>query len=149
MISGVATQAPARSIAPWDAPAWADVQKVFADAIATTDPGAPLWFAGYDALLHGHPAPKADELDEIFGDRVTVITDNSGPRRVLQHRADQAATAGTPTRRPTPSPPTFGRNADGTLNGQGFELPVVTAVTDAADGADGRPTAVGRRTTTR
>ena len=54
------------------------LQKVFADAIATTDPDTPLWFAGYDALLHGHPAPKADELDRIFGERVTVITDNSG-----------------------------------------------------------------------
>ena len=58
LISGIATQAPARSIAPWDAPKWADVQTVFADAIATTDPDTPLWFAGYDALLHGHPAPE-------------------------------------------------------------------------------------------
>ena len=78
LISGVATQPPARSIAPWDAPSWADVQATFADALATTDPATPLWFAGYDALLHGHPAPKADELDAIFGDRIAVITDNSG-----------------------------------------------------------------------
>ena len=128
LISGVATQAPARSIAPWDAPAWADVQKVFADAIATSEPGAPLWFAGYDALLHGHPAPKAAELDEIFGDRITVITDNSG--HGVYFNSALIRSRGWDTDPPAdPVAGRFGRNADGTLNGQGFELPVVTAVT--------------------
>lgn len=78
LISGIATQAPARSIAPWVAASWSDVRAIFADALAHTDPETPLWFAGYDALLHGHPAPQAGELDEIFGDRITVVTDNSG-----------------------------------------------------------------------
>ncbi len=128
LISGVATQAPARSVAPWDAPTWSDVQKVFADAIATTDPETPLWFAGYDALLHGHPTPKRDELDRIFGDRVTVITDNSGHgvyfNSALIHRY------GWDDHPPAdPVAAHYGRTPDGTLNGQGFELPVVTAVT--------------------
>ena len=128
LISGIATQAPARSIAPWDAPTWADVQKVFADAIATTDPDTPLWFAGYDALLHGHPAPKADELDRIFGERVTVITDNSG--HGVYFNSALIKLHGWDTDPPAdPVASHYGRNADGSLNGQGFELPVVTAVT--------------------
>ena len=36
LISGVATQAPARSIAPWDAPTWADVQEATTPATACT-----------------------------------------------------------------------------------------------------------------
>jgi predicted amidohydrolase YtcJ len=127
LLSGVATQPPARSIAPWDAPTWADVQTTFAEAIANTDPSEPLWFAGYDALLLQHPSPKAADLDAIFGDRVAVISDNSGhgiyfnTALIKQYGWDVAP----------PSDPVaahFGRNADGSLDGQGFELPAVTAV---------------------
>ncbi len=106
------------------------MQKIFGDAIATTDPGTPpLWFAGYDALLHGHPAPKAEELDGIFGDRVTVITDNSG--HGVYFNSALIKRYGWDTNPPAdPVASHYGRNADGTLNGQGgFELPVVTAVT--------------------
>ncbi len=76
--SGVATQAPALSIAPWVAPSWTDVLRIFADAAAASDPSIPLVFNGFDALLHGRPAPDAAELDQIFGDRVVVVGDNSG-----------------------------------------------------------------------
>lgn len=102
LISGIATEAPARSIAPWVATSWAEVQQTFADALANTDPGTPLWFAGYDALLQGHPSPKAEELDEIFGDRVTVVTDNSG-HGVYFNSALIRSAAGIPIRRPIPS----------------------------------------------
>jgi predicted amidohydrolase YtcJ len=128
LISGVATQSPARSIAPWDCPTWADVQKVFADAIATTAPGTVLWFAGYDALLQGHPAPKAPELDEIFGDRIALVTDNSG--HGVYFNSALIRSYGWDTNPPAdPVASHYGRNADGSLNGQGFELPVLTAVT--------------------
>ena len=128
LISGVATQAPARSIAPWDAPSWADVQTVFADAMAGTDGDTPLWFAGYDALLHGHPAPDADELDAIFGDRITVVTDNSG--HGVYFTSALIRRYGWDTNPPAdPVAAHYGRRPDGSLNGQGFELPVVTAVT--------------------
>ncbi|GJF09279.1 amidohydrolase [Mycolicibacterium cyprinidarum] len=127
LISGVATQAPARSIAPWDAPTWADVQEVFAHSLATTDAETPLWFAGFDALLHGHPAPKVDELDKIFGDRITVVTDNSG--HGVYFNSALIKHYGWDVNPPVdPVAAHFGRNADGSLNGQGFELPVVTAV---------------------
>lgn len=128
LISGIATQPPARSIAPWNAASWEDVQRVFAAAIAESEPGTPLWFAGYDALLHGHPAPKAPELDGIFGDRVVVVTDNSGhgvyfsSALITQNGWDVHPPA-------DPVASRYGRNADGSLNGQGFELGVLLAVT--------------------
>ncbi|MGD9622034.1 MAG: amidohydrolase [Mycolicibacterium sp.] len=128
LISGVATQAPARSITPWDAPTWADVQQVFADAIATADPETPLWFAGFDALLQGHPAPKASELDGIFGERITVITDNSG--HGVYFNTALIKSYGWDVHPPAdPVAGHYGRNADGSLDGHGFELPVLTAVT--------------------
>ncbi|MGE2730322.1 amidohydrolase [Mycolicibacterium vaccae] len=144
LISGVATQAPARSIAPWDCPTWADVQRVFAEAVAGTDPQTPLWFAGFDALLHGHPAPDAEELDGIFGDRVAVVTDNSGhgvyfnSALIRQYAWD--------TEPPTdPVAAHYGRTPDGHLNGQGFELPVLTAVTGPLLAQMGDPLLSGAR----
>ncbi|BBX15964.1 amidohydrolase [Mycolicibacterium duvalii] len=128
LISGVATQSPARSIAPWDAPRWSDVEQIFAEALRGADPATPLWFAGFDALLHGHPAPRADELDRIFGDRVAVITDNSG--HGVYFNSALIRRYGWDTAPPAdPVAAHYGRTADGALNGQGFELPVVTAVT--------------------
>ena len=101
VMSGVATQPPARSIAPWDAPTWADVEKIFADAIADTDPSTPLLFAGFDALLHGRPSPKADELDRDLRRPGRGDHRQLRPRRVLQHRADEAQRLGRqPARRP-------------------------------------------------
>lgn len=128
LISGIATEPPARSIAPWDAPTWADVQAVFAAAIAESEPGSTLWFAGFDAFLHEHPSPKATELDEIFGDRVTIVTDNSG-HGVYFNTAliKQNGWDINPPEDPVASH--YGRNPDGSLNGQGFELPVLLAVT--------------------
>jgi predicted amidohydrolase YtcJ len=127
LISGVATQPPARSIAPWDAPTWADVEKIFTDAIADTDPSEPLWFAGFDALLHQHPSPKAADLDAIFGDRVTMVSDNSG--HAVYFNSALIRSHGWDTAPPEdPVASHFGRNADGSLDGQGFELPVVMAV---------------------
>ncbi|MBB2992475.1 hypothetical protein FHR72_003976 [Mycolicibacterium iranicum] len=128
LISGVATQAPARSIAPWDCPTWADVQSVFADTIAGSDPTTPLLFAGFDALLHRHPAPDAAELDAIFGDRVVVVTDNSG--HGVYFNSALIRSRGWDTDPPAdPVASRFGRHPDGSLNGQGFELAVLTAVT--------------------
>jgi predicted amidohydrolase YtcJ len=127
LVSGVATQPPARSIAPWDTPTWADVEKVFADAIATSDPSDSLWFAGFDALLHQHPSPKAVDLDAIFGDRVTMVSDNSG--HAVYFSSALIKRYGWDVNPPAdPVASHFGRNADGSLDGQGFELPVVMAV---------------------
>ena len=78
LMSGVATEPPARNITPFQVPKWSDVEAVFAQAIAETDAGTPLLFSGFDALLHQRPAPKSPELDRIFGDRVAIVADNSG-----------------------------------------------------------------------
>lgn len=125
--SGGATQAPAHSIAPWDARSWADALAIFATAIAESPAGTPLVFAGFDALLLEHPAPTAPELDAIFGDRVVGILDNSGhvvyftTAVMREHGWDVAPPA-------DPVGGRFGRNADGTLNGQAFEIPATVAV---------------------
>jgi predicted amidohydrolase YtcJ len=127
IMSGIATQPPARSIAPWDAPAWADIEAIFAEAVANTDPSTPLLFAGFDALLHKRPSPKAPELDRIFGERAAVVTDNSGhgvyfnTAVMKQHGWDVNPPA-------DPVGAHFGRNPDGSLDGQGFETAALLAV---------------------
>ncbi|AQA04779.1 amidohydrolase [Mycobacterium sp. MS1601] len=127
LVSGIATQPPARSIAPWDAPTWRDVQAIYAEALANTDPDEPLWFAGYDALLLQHPSPKAPDLDAIFGDRVVIVTDNSG--HGVYFSSALIKKNGWDVNPPAdPVASHYGRNPDGSLNGQGFELPVVLAV---------------------
>ncbi|WP_319433217.1 amidohydrolase [Mycobacterium sp. RTGN5] len=127
VMSGVATQPPARSIAPWDAPTWPDVEAIFADAIANTDPSTPLLFAGFDALLHKRPSPKAPELDRIFGDRVAVVTDNSG-HGVYFNSAVMKRNGWHTSPPADPTGGHFSRNPDGSLDGQGFETPVLIAV---------------------
>ncbi|HEY5150205.1 MAG TPA: amidohydrolase [Mycobacterium sp.] len=127
VMSGVATQPPARSIAPWDAPTWADVENIFADAIKTTDPSTPLLFAGFDALLHKRPSAKADELDRIFGERVVVISDNSGHGAYFNTALMKRN--GWDVNPPAdPVGARYGRNPDGSLNGQGFETAAILAI---------------------
>lgn len=126
-MSGVITEAPVRSIAPWKAQSWDDVTAAFQAALDETDPSEPLIFSGFDALLHEHPAPDAHELDQIFGDRVATITDNSGhgiyfgTALIKLHGWDSAPPA-------DPVGGHYQRNPDGTLNGRGFEVPALTAV---------------------
>lgn len=126
-MSGVITEAPVRSIAPWKAQSWDDVTAAFQAALDETDPSEPLIFSGFDALLHEHPAPDAHELDQIFGDRVAAITDNSGhgiyfgTALIKLHGWDSAPPA-------DPVGGHYQRNPDGTLNGRGFEVPALTAV---------------------
>lgn len=127
VMSGIATQPPARSIAPWDAPTWTDVEAIFANAVSHTDPKVPLLFAGFDALLHKRPSPKGPELDRIFGDRVAVVTDNSG--HGVYFNTAVAKLRGWDVNPPAdPVGGHFGRNPDGSLDGQGFETPVLIAV---------------------
>ena len=124
LISGIATQPPMYSIAPWNAPTWSDALALIQTAIAETDPSEPLLFSGFDALLHERPAPDATELDQIFGDRVAAITDNSGhgvyfgTALMKLHGWDH-----TPPQDPVGG--YYSRNADGTLDGRGFEVPTI------------------------
>ena len=127
MVSGVALNPPARNITPFNDPHWSDVQKVFTAAIAETDPSTPLLFSGFDALLHQRPAPEASELDTIFGDRIAVIVDNSG-HGVYFNTALMKSKGWDVNPPADPVGAHFGRNPDGSLNGQGFETGVLFAV---------------------
>jgi predicted amidohydrolase YtcJ len=126
LIGGIITQAPVRSIAPWRAATWADVLAQFRAAIEITDPSEPLLFSGFDALLHGHPALRATELDQIFGDRVVAVTDNSA-HGVYFGSALMRLYGWDVTPPPDPVGGHYGRNADGTLDGRGYEVPALTA----------------------
>ncbi|TCJ94992.1 amidohydrolase [Nocardia alba] len=126
-LGGVLTQPPIEQITPWVAPTWADVLAVFAAAIAATDSSTPLVFNGFDALLHEHAAPTAAELDEIFGDRVAVVLDNSA-HGIYFDTALIKRYGWYDSPPPDPIGGRYGRNPDATLNGQGFEVPVLSAV---------------------
>jgi predicted amidohydrolase YtcJ len=81
LMSGVATEPPARNITPFQVPKWTDVETVFAQAIAQTDADTPLLFSGFDALLHQRPAPEAT------GRSSTTNTAAAGrPSAMLRHR---------------------------------------------------------------
>lgn len=126
-LSGLATQLPALSIAPWKAPTWSEVLSVFSQAMAEHDADVPLLFNGFDALLHGRPTPTAADLDAIFGDRVAVVVDNSGhacsfTSALIRSRGWDA----TPPQDPVGG--SFARDAAGALTGVSFEIPANTAV---------------------
>ncbi|MFC9471015.1 amidohydrolase [Nocardia sp. NPDC056952] len=126
-LGGVLTQPPIAQITPWVAPTWADVVAVFTAAIAATDPSTPLVFNGFDALLQEHAAPTASDLDAIFGDRVAVVLDNSAHGIYFDTALiERYGWSGNPP--PDPDGGHYGRNPDGSLDGQGFEVPVLTAV---------------------
>lgn len=126
-VSGVTTQAPAVSIAPWVASTWAEVVTIFTTTAAASEPSLPLVFNGFDALLHGRPAPDAATLDEIFGDRVVVVADNSGhgtyftSALIAKNGWDVAVPA-------DPVGGRFGRTANGALDGKAYEVPANTLV---------------------
>lgn len=144
LMSGIALEQPAINITPFTKPDWSAVQKVFAAAMAATPPATPLLFSGFDALLHQRPAPHADELDRIFGERVVAIVDNSG-HGVYFTTALMKSKGWDVTAPPDPVGGHFGRNPDGSLNGQGFELPVLFAVVGDIMAALGNPLVAGAK----
>ncbi|MFD6451862.1 amidohydrolase family protein, partial [Nocardia sp. NPDC060220] len=100
---------------------------MFTAAIAATDPSTPLVFNGFDALLQEHAAPTASDLDAIFGDRVAVVLDNSAHGIYFDTALiERYGWSDNPP--PDPDGGHYGRNPDGSLDGQGFEVPVLTAV---------------------
>lgn len=142
LMSGVALNAPARNITPFKDPSWSDVEKVFAQSMADTDAATPLLFSGFDALLHQRPAPKRDELDRIFGDRVVAIVDNSG--HGVYFNTALMKSKGWDVNPPADPPGSrFGRNPDGSLDGQGFELPVLMVVVGDIMAKLGNPLVAG------
>lgn len=128
VLSGITTQPPAWWIAPYVGyPTWADVTALFDRLHAEQPDGKALLFNGFDRLLHGADAPTNTMLDAHFPGRPVVVIDNSGhgvyfSSAVIEHLGWQA---GPPA---DPVGGSFGRNHDGTSNGQAYELPAVMAV---------------------
>jgi len=128
VLSGIATQAPAHSIAPWDAPTWDDVLAIFQQAMAAQPAPLPLLFNGFDALLHERPIPDAAELDAIFGDRIALVADNSG--HGVYFTSALITKNGWDVNPPAdPVGGSLSRDADGKLTGQAWELPGLLMVT--------------------
>lgn len=122
VVSGMVTMPPSYDIAPWRAPTWHDVVDVFKKAMDDA-PAAdtPLLFWGFDRLLHGADAPAAATLDPIFGDRLAAVLDNSGhgayvTSAVIRHLGWDKEPPDDPVGG------SFGRDADGHLTGQGWEV---------------------------
>lgn len=126
MLGGAAIMPPAYWIAPWFAPTWDDVVAIFEKAIGETEPGSALVFWGFDNLLQDHAEPDAKVLDAIFGDRPVLVGHNSGHTAYVTTAVlnKLGYVENPPTDPPAGS---FGRNADGSLDGTALEVPAIMA----------------------
>jgi len=125
VLSGMMTQPPAYWIAPYVGyPSWKDVTDLFEKTQKEQPAGQTLLFNGLDRLLHGCAAPDTKVLDGYFPDRAIVVADNSG--HAVYFNTKTIEKLGWDTNPPTdPVGGSFGRNADGLLNGIAYELPAV------------------------
>ena len=129
VVSGIVTRSPSIWIAPYVGyPSWDDVVALFRKLDQETPAGQPLLFNGLDRLLQGAPSPTADMLDGLFPSRPVVIADNSG--HLAYFNTATMALQGWDTEPPAdPVGASFGRTADGHLDGRAYELQAVMAVT--------------------
>lgn len=134
VLSGVATQPPAYWIAPYVGyPTWAAVTALFEKVQAEAPPGQALLFNGFDRLLHGTAAPDRTVLDVYFPDREVLVLDNSGHAAYFNSAViERMGWSVAPP--PDPLGGSFGRNADGTSNGQSFEAPTLMLLIEALMG---------------
>ena len=125
VLSGIMTQAPAYWIAPYVGyRKWSDVTALFTKLDNEQPAGQVLLFDGLDRLLHGCDAPDAKALDAYFADRPVVVADNSGHAVYLNTAAIKKL--GWDVKPPAdPVSGSFGRNADGSLNGIATEIPAM------------------------
>jgi len=127
VVSGIVTRAPSIWIAPYMGyPTWAEVDALFRRLDASTPAGQPLLFNGLDRLLQGAPSPTATMLDGYFPSRPVVVADNSGHLAYV-NTATLALQGWDTTPPPDPTGGSFGRTADGALDGRAYELPGVMA----------------------
>ncbi|WP_198517671.1 amidohydrolase [Microbacterium lacus] len=127
VLSGMATMPPGYYIAPWVAPTWDAVLTIFQKAIAETAAGTALSFFGYDGLLQNHEAPTAAFLDAIFGDRLVLVFGNSGHTAYVSSAVLRALGW---IDSPPADPPggSYGRLADGSLDGSATEVPACLTI---------------------
>ena len=128
LLSGISIMAPAHYIAPWVAPTWDDVVAIFKKALAESPADASLAFFGFDKLLHGVDAPTAATLDPIFGDRLAGVIGTSGHAAWVTSAVVEAL--GWDEHPPgSPVGGSYGRNADGSLDGTAEEVSAILAIT--------------------
>lgn len=125
LASGLSIMPPGVYIAPWVAPRWDDVLRIFKETMKTNQNA--MVFFGFDQLLHGVDAPTAKDLDTIFGDRKALVMNNSGHGAYVTTAVlKELGWIENPPKDPVGG--RFVRNTDGSLNGQAFELPAVLMI---------------------
>lgn len=136
ILTGVVTESPAYWIAPYVGyPTYADVQALWKKEQASMPVGQPLVFNGLDRLLQGAPELTNVDLDAFFPDRPVVVLDNSGHE--VYFNSAILKLLDWPDNKPPADPAgaRYGRNADGTSNGRGYETAVVLAVANTVLGS--------------
>lgn len=130
-LSGMSTQSPAIWIAPYVGfPTFDDVKKKFTEVNAALPAGEAALFNGLDRMLQGAPQLTNTILDEFFPDRPVVVGDNSG-HAVFFNTAAMKFLGWADNKPPAdPEGGNFGRNADGTSNGQAHEVSAMLIVTN-------------------
>ena len=125
VLSGIMTQPPVHWIAPYvDSPTWDDCVALFRRLDADEPADQMLLFNGFDGLLHGAPAPTAATLDEFFPSRPVLVIDNSGHGAYV-NTAMLEALGWIEDPPADPVGGSFARRADGSLDGQIWELPAI------------------------
>ena len=131
MLSGMATQAPAHWIAPWEGcPTFADVEALFRKVDTELPKGQAAVFNGLDRLLQGAPELDSTQLDGYFPDRPALVLDNSGHE--VYFNSAVITLNGWVDGKPPADPPgaRYGRNADGTSNGRAYETAAMLAAAE-------------------
>lgn len=129
ILSGISCMAPAHWIAPYVGfPTYADVEALFRKLDAETPAGEGILFNGLDRTLQGAPELTNADLDAFFPSRPVLIVDNSGHEVYFNSALFDVLGWKDGIAPPDPVGAKFGRNADGTSNGRGYELPAVMAV---------------------
>jgi predicted amidohydrolase YtcJ len=129
ILSGISCMEPAYWIAPYVGfPHYADVEALFRKLDAETPAGVGLLFNGLDRTLQGAPELTNVQLDAFFPSRPVLIVDNSGHEAYFNSGLFPLLGWAGGIAPADPVGAKFGRNADGTSNGRGYELPAVMAV---------------------
>ncbi len=129
ILAGLLTQAPVYWIAASNGFTTFDqVAALWTSVNSDAPAGAPVVFYGLDRPTQGVGAPTNTTLDGYFPDRPAVVLDDSGHAVYVNSKVIDSL--GWPGGKPPADPPgaRYGRNADGTSNGIGYETAAIVAM---------------------
>lgn len=129
ILAGLLTQDPVHWIAPSNGyTSFAQVAALWTSVNADASSGAPVVFYGLDRPSQGVGEPTNAALDTYFPDRPAVVLDVSGHAVYVNSKVIDGL--GWLNGEPPADPPgaRFGRNADGTSNGIGYETAAIVAM---------------------